>query len=116
MGPFQTQDKAEAELQKWNDFIATNPSYFEKKHYIDKSRSETGLIYNYINYEDNPAALVERFMLKWVEDNYGPSEAEDPCYNMTELSEYLYEKFNFKRRNYHDEQRDTIPATSGETT
>lgn len=38
--------------------------------------------------------ILKKIILKWIQDNFGSSEANDPCYNIDMLSEYIVEEMN----------------------
>lgn len=35
---------------------------------------------------------LKEIILEFINDNYGPSEKEDPCYNIDELVSYICDK------------------------
>lgn len=42
---------------------------------------------------------LEFELFDYIKENYGESEALDPCYNMGEMVAFILEKFNVERKN-----------------
>ena len=37
--------------------------------------------------------MLNRYITNWIRDNFGESEAEEPCYNIEYLSDAILERF-----------------------